>query len=281
MPPRQDIAENELTRTALAEQFTALGVRPGAVLLVQASLRRLGPVEGGGTTVVEALLDALGGPGRGTLVAYTATPENSDTSRLVREMTKGWSPEEVEAWRAHLPAFDPYTTPSSPTMGRLSELVRTHPGAVRSDHPQSSFAAVGARAKDVTELHELTCHLGTASPLGRMYELGADVLGIGVGMARFTPFHLADLQMPDIPVRHYGCVVREGGGRRWVHFDGPLLDDLHFAELGEEVLREAAGVRRGRVGGADCRLVPMREAVDLAVGILRRRRWLRPDLATA
>ncbi|MFB7612767.1 aminoglycoside N(3)-acetyltransferase [Kitasatospora sp. NPDC056181] len=265
----------------LAEQFTDLGVRPGQVLLVQASLRRLGPVEGDGATVVEALLDALGGPGRGTLAAYTGTPENSDTSRMVREMMQGWLPEQVDEWRASMPPFDPYTTPASPTMGTLSELIRVHPEAVRSNHPQSSFAAVGARAKDVTELHELTCHLGMASPLGRLYEIGAHVLGIGVGMDRFTAFHLADLQMPDIPVRHYGCVIKEGGGSRWVHFDGPLLDDLHFGELGEEVLRSAAGVRHGSVGGADCRLLPMREAVDLAVGILRERRWLRPDLATA
>ncbi|MEU6231826.1 AAC(3) family N-acetyltransferase [Kitasatospora sp. NPDC047058] len=250
-------------------------MRPGEVLLVQASLRALGPVAGD-TTVVDALLDALGGPEEGTLVAYTATPENSDTSRLVRTMTATWTPEQVAEWRAGMPPFDPAETPSSPTMGRLSELVRTHPGAVRSTHPQSSFAAVGARAKEITELHPLESHLGTDSPLGRMYEIDARVLSIGVEPAKFTAFHLADLRMPGIPVRHYGCVVKDGGRSHWVRFDGPLLDDLHFQVLGEEVLRRATGVVTGRVGAADCRLVPMREAVDLAVGILHERPELRP-----
>ncbi|MFI6848769.1 AAC(3) family N-acetyltransferase [Kitasatospora sp. NBC_00085] len=260
----------------LTRQLTDLGVRPGDVLLVQASLRAIGPVEGGSATVREALLDALGGPERGTLVAYTATPENSDTSRLVTTMMAGWTPGQVARWRAAMPPFDPAETPSSRTMGMLSELVRTHPEAVRSTHPQSSFAAVGARAKEITELHPLECHLGPESPLGRMYEIGTRVLSIGVELAKFTAFHLADLRMPNLPVRHYGCVVRDGGRSHWIRFDGPLLDDLHFQTLGEEVLRRAAGVVTGRVGAADCRLIPMREAVDLAVGILHERPELRP-----
>lgn len=274
MPPGQDIAQNVMTKRQLTDRLVEFGVRPGEVLLVQASLRALGPVAGGGDTVVAALLEVLGP--RGTLVAYTSTPENSSTSRLVTTMMRGWTPEQVSAWRAAMPPFDPDGTPASPTVGRLSELVRTHPGALRSSHPQSSFAAVGARAKEITELHELTCHLGERSPLGRLYEIGARVLTIGVPMAKFTAFHLADLRVPDGRVRHYGCVVRDGEGSRWIHFDGPHLDDLHFQELGDEVLRVATGVVEARIGGADCRLIPMREAVDLAVPVLLRRRGTTP-----
>ena len=47
------------------------------------------------------------------------------------------------------------------------------------------------------------------------------------------------------------------------------LDDLHFAELGDRVLAAAAGISGARIGTADCRLVPVREAVDLADGFLR------------
>ncbi|MCX5211259.1 AAC(3) family N-acetyltransferase [Kitasatospora sp. NBC_00240] len=249
-------------------------MRPGEVLLVQASLRSLGPVEGGAATVVDALLDALGGPELGTLVAYTATPENSSTSRLAATLTAGWSAERIAEWRAKMPPFDPATTRSSPTMGRLSEEVRRRPEALRSNHPQTSFAAVGERAKEITEVHELACHLGRESPLGRLFEIGARALTIGVPLDRFTVFHLADLRMPDLPTRHYGCVVKDGDGSRWVHFDAPFLDDLHFAELGKDVLREARGIKEAVVGRAHCRLVPIRESVELAVRSLRRGRGL-------
>ncbi|WP_327679931.1 aminoglycoside N(3)-acetyltransferase [Kitasatospora sp. NBC_00458] len=257
-----------LTRERLADRFAGLGVRPGGVLLVQASLRALGPVDGGAATVADALLDALGGQSDGTLVAYTATPENSSTSRLHLAAVAGLSEAEAAAHRARMPRFDPARTPCSPTMGALSEEIRTRPGALRSAHPQTSFAALGARAGQVVRDHRLTSHLGPDSPLGRLYELDARVLMVGVPMSRFTPFHLADLRMPDVRLREYRC----SGPGGWVSFTAPDLDDLHFAELGAEVLSRAGGAADRRIGGAGCRLVPVREAVDLAVEVLRERR---------
>ncbi|WP_326846524.1 aminoglycoside N(3)-acetyltransferase [Streptomyces kaniharaensis] len=236
------------------------------MLHVQASLRALGPVPGGAATVVEALLEALGE--RGTLVAYTATPENSATSRIHRAATAGLSPAEVDDYHARMPRFDPAATPCSPTMGVLSEAIRTHPDALRSRHPQTSWAAVGPQARTITEHHPLTSHLGPESPLGRLYDLDARVLMLGVPMDRFTAFHLADQRMPDVPQREYRCVGTDG----WITFKAPDLDDLHFGGLGAEVLASADGVTTAHIGTAECRLVPVREAVDLAERILRRTR---------
>ncbi|MFJ8627766.1 aminoglycoside N(3)-acetyltransferase [Kitasatospora sp. NPDC093550] len=233
------------------------------MLHVQASLRRLGPVPGGAAGVIDALLDLLGP--EGTLVAYTATPENSATSRIHQAAVAGRSPAEVADYQARMPRFDPATTPASPTMGALSEAIRTHRGALRSRHPQTSWAAVGRRAREITARHPDTCHLGVDSPLGRLYDLDARVLMIGVPMDRFTAFHLADLRLPDVAVREYRCVGEDG----WTAFEAPDLDDLHFGALGARVLRLARGVTTARIGGADCRLVPVREAVDLAERIRR------------
>ncbi|WBP87436.1 aminoglycoside N(3)-acetyltransferase [Kitasatospora cathayae] len=252
-----------ISTAALAERFARLGVRPGMVLHVQASLRALGPVEGGAGGVVDALCEVLGADG--TLVAYTATPENSSTSRIHQEAVAGLSPAEAEDYRARMPRFDPAATPASPTMGALSEAVRTRPGALRSGHPQTSWAALGPLAGEITARHPLTSHLGPESPLGRLYELDARVLMLGVEMARFTAFHLADLRQPGVRLREYRCVALDG----WTAFRAPDLDDLHFAELGARVLGAAAGVSSARIGTADCRLVPVREAVDLADGFLR------------
>ncbi|MGW3043495.1 aminoglycoside N(3)-acetyltransferase [Kitasatospora sp. NPDC001159] len=254
-----------MSSATLAARFAELGVRAGMVLHVQASLRALGPVEGGADGVVGALREVLGDDG--TLVAYTATPENSSTSRIYQAAVAGLSPAEAGAYRARMPRFDPATTPASPTMGALSEAVRTCPGALRSGHPQTSWAAVGPLAGAITGRHPLTSHLGPDSPLGRLYDLDARVLMLGVPMARFTAFHLADLRQPGVRVREYRCVASDG----WTAFEAPDLDDVHFADLGTRVLAAATGVTTARIGTADCRLVPVREAVDLADRVLRSR----------
>jgi len=250
-------------------------VRAGDTLFVQSSLRGVGPVRGGAAAVVRALRRALG-PG-GTLVAFTATPENSDTSRLYLNATAGLDPAGLARHRAAMPGFDPLTTPCSPTVGRLAEEIRTTPGALRSSHPQTSFAALGPAAEKIVWSHPLNSHLGEESPLGRLYEQGASALLIGVPDWLCTGYHLAEYRAPWRSTRGYNCVVADGSGGdrpgagragRWVHFDDLDLDDRHFPELGAAVRREVA-FGTGRIGDADSFLVPLAEAVDAA------ERWVR------
>lgn len=259
-----------LTRESVAADLRALGLEPGGVVLVHAAMGSLGWVCGGATAVVQALLDVLGADG--TLVVPTFTSDNRDPSRW-RE------PAVPEAWwpavREALPAFDPTISPGH-RMGAISEQVRTWPGAVRSTHPQTSFAAVGPAARRVVDGHALDCHLGEQSPLARLEELGADVLLLGVGWARCTAFHLAEYRQPDPPRRTYSCVVTtpgtgSGSGRGWVSFEDVDLHDDDFARLGEDFeaahgggAEPAGALATGRVGGGECRRFPLADAVRFA-----------------
>ncbi|MFB4290987.1 aminoglycoside N(3)-acetyltransferase [Nonomuraea sp. ATR24] len=249
----------------LRHAFAALGVAPGQVVLAHSSLSAIGRVHGGAPAVVAALRDLLG-PG-GTLVVPTGTPANSDTSSCYRALVAGMSAEEVARHRAAMPAYDPATTPTA-LMGRIPEHVRQLPGARRSAHPHTSFAAVGPHAAAVIDGHARDCLLGERSPLGRLYDAGALVLLLGVGYDRCTAFHLAEYRFRDDPPRRsYRGVVDDGRGREWCEFEDVDLDAGDFAALGAAFER-ACRVRRGPVGDATARLFPLRTAVDFAVAWL-------------
>ena len=47
-------------KAKLVEQFKNLGIKEGMTLLVHSSLRRVGKVDGGADTVIDALLEVLG-----------------------------------------------------------------------------------------------------------------------------------------------------------------------------------------------------------------------------
>ncbi|GLX93114.1 AAC(3) family N-acetyltransferase [Herbidospora sp. NBRC 101105] len=237
--------------------------------MVHASLSRVGMVEGGAAAVVATLRDILGPAG--TLVVPTFTPQNSDTSTAHVQITAGMSPMAKAVYRENMPAFDPLSTPSY-GMGVIAETVRLSLGAIRSTHPQTSHAAIGAQAQWLMESHARDCHLGENSPLARLYESDAQVLLLGVGFDRCTAFHLAEYRylFPDTPTRVYRCVVNDGDGRKWCEFVDAVLDDSQFAQVGADFL-SAGPVCRDRVGGAVSTLFPLRAAVDHAV------RWLRSN----
>lgn len=251
------------SRARLAGQLARLGVERGGVLMVHASLRAVGVVDGGVPAVTGALRDALGP--RGTLVVPAFTPENSDTSPQYRARVRGLGARELDAVRAAMPAFDPATT-AAPSMGRLAEAVRRSPGAVRSTHPQTSFAAVGPLAGEVVAGHRPDCHLGEDSPLARLYDLGAQILLLGTGFGSCTAFHLAEYRVPAPPRRTYRCVVREGGGGRWWEYEDVALEDGDFAALGADFERSARSgtIATAPVGSASSHLFRFPEAVGFA-----------------
>jgi aminoglycoside 3-N-acetyltransferase len=256
-----------LTRTALADDLTRLGVRRGQILLVHASLRKVGS---GAETVIGAIRDVL--RARGTIVVLTATAENSTSSRAHLTRIRDMSVPEVERYRQAMPAFDPARTPST-GMGALAEYVRTSRGARRSRHPQTSFAALGRLAAKITRRHAIDCHLGERSPLGRLYRRKeAHILMLGVGYDACTALHLAEYRYtPEPPTRRYRCVIERDGRRIWWEYEDVVLDDGEFDVLGKE-LDGAEFVAKGQVGGAASRLIPLRGAVDFAERWLRDRR---------
>ncbi|MBN6040932.1 aminoglycoside N(3)-acetyltransferase [Amycolatopsis sp. 195334CR] len=249
------------TRDSLTADLRAAGVTAGQTLLVHTSLRSLGWVAGGAVAVVEALREVLGPDG--TLVVPAMTGENSDPAH--------WSappvpPEWWEPIRRTMPAYDPAVTPSR-MMGAVAEVVRTWPGARRSAHPQTSFAALGPRAAEITDDHALDCRLGEKSPLARLEAVEAQVLLLGADFANCSCFHLAEYRIPG-PSEEVAFAALTPAGREWVTLTERRIDSDDFGSLGADFERDRP-VRQGTVGAARTRLFLLADGVSYA------ERWLR------
>ena len=251
---------------SLAADLRALGVRPGATMIVHSSLSSLGWVIGDAPAVIAALTMALGPDG--TLVMPTHSGGLSDPA--------GWvAPPVPVEWhdriRAEMPAYDPAITPTR-IMGAIPESFRSHPGVRRSGHPRQSFAARGLQAALVTDDHSYDCAMGERSPLARLYDLDADVLLLGVGHDRNTSLHLAEYRAnwPSKRSTSFGSPVTIDGARRWLKVDDLDFDDSDFVRLGDDLEHDTGAVLIGEVGAATARLMRQRALVDYAVGWMGR-----------
>ena len=158
------------TSARIADAVSALGVRPGGVLLVHSSLSSLtaGPsarVEGGPETVIQGLLRALGPQGTLLLPALSYATVHADQTR-----------------------FDRDTTPSC--IGTIPEHFRRRGGTVRSGSPTHSVCATGPRAASIVADHHLDrTPVGARSPLRKLRHLNGQLLFLGCGLRPNTSMH--------------------------------------------------------------------------------------------
>ncbi len=261
----QVIQKSNLPATvdSLQADFAALGVESGVVLLVHSSLSAMEWVNGGPVAVIIALQHALGSTG--TLVMPAHSTGLTDPS--------GWeNPPVPRSWwdiiRETMPAYRPDLTPTR-SMGVISETFRKQNGVLRSVHPHVSFCALGAHAEEITDNHSLAFGMGEESPLARIYDLGGYVLLLGVGYDRNSSLHLAEYRAtyPTKRIVQEGAPICTSGVRTWTTFENVDLDASDFEHIGDDFMNSDAGnvIHHGRVGLADCQLMPQREIVDFAV----------------
>ena len=272
MPEGQVVDKTKILATveSLQTDFKALGIETGMVLLVHSSLSAMGWVCGGAVAVILALQEVLGETG--TLVMPTHSTDLSDPSQ--------WeNPPVPESWwqtiRDTMPAYDPDLTPTR-SMGKIAETFRKQKDVLRSAHPQSSFCARGPQASYVIENHTLAFGMGENSPLARIYDLNGFVLLLGVGHSRNTSIHLAEYRadFPSKRVVQEGAPISQAGLSTWTSFEDIDVDDSDFDCVGVDFLHSDAGkvIRHGKVGIADCQLMPQRNIVDFAVDWLEKNR---------
>jgi aminoglycoside 3-N-acetyltransferase len=245
------VAAPPLSAADLRDQLRALGVRPGDLLAVKASLGSLGPVRGGPGALLDALLDAVGAEGTVVTLAFVESfplPLSGEHARRVTDER----------------------TPSY--AGALANAMVGHSRMHRSRHPIQKFAAVGRLARELMSEH--TPASGAYDVLRRMAELGGKHLKLGPDerVPGFGTTHVAqNLLGFRQRLGRRGVMFRDETGRarlfeaNWA--GGCSRGFNNFIPLYEQ---RGAFLARGRVGDAEASITDMAKTLAIDLEVLSR-----------
>ena len=233
--------------------------------MVHASLKAIGPVEGGAAGVVQALDRAVG-------------PDGTTMMTLGDHDEFAWVNDHPEPERERLledaPVFDPLHSPADPGVGVLAEVFRQQSGTVVSDNPEGRFGARGARAEELMADHPWDDYYGPGSPLDKLVGLGGKVLRLGADPETVTLLHFAEF-LADLPdkrrvIRHRKVLGPHGPMVRAIEAlddSGGIVDypgEDYFADICLDYI-EAGRAGTGVVGNARSELFEAVDLVDFAV----------------
>lgn len=268
-----------MTKGELRGQLAALGVRAGDLLMVHASLRKLGLGRadfgpGGAETLLDALDEAVGPDGTLMMVLGTDYP-----------MVWVYA-HPLEARAALLegaPPFDYRNAPAFGEVGWLAETFRRRPGTIVSDNPSGRFGARGRRAAELMADQPWHNYYGPGSPLEKLCDWGGRILRLGANPDTVTALHYAEYlaDLPDKKRTRWDYVVAGPDGEPhhvWID----CLDDEHgiVHREGEDYFASILNAylalgrhREGKVGKARSELIDTADIVDFGA------RWMEENLA--
>ncbi|BDP41578.1 AAC(3) family N-acetyltransferase [Deinococcus aetherius] len=223
-----------VTPAELDEGLGELGLDGSQHVIVHASLKSFGQMEGGARAVVDTLVARTA-----TLVAPAFT-----YNTLLRHPG---SPVHARFHRDSRVSRD---------IGRVPQELVERASAVRSFHPTLSFIALGEEAGRVTGVQTLD---SPYEPIGALYDLGGYALLMGVDFGSNTTIHFGE-HVAGMPLL-----------TRYVPVNGQVLPTA-FPNCSADFERMTPSVhaRSTRVGGSTLRLYRVRDLVDATVGALTR-----------
>lgn len=235
-----------VTRAVLVDGLRILGVETGDCLLVHVSLSALGFVPGAERTVVESLVEAVGSSG--TVMMPTYSGELSDPAEWKHPpVPKDW----IAPINQSTPPYNAMLTPTR-KMGTVPEYFRNYPGVIRSAHPQSSFAALGAKAHQLVSHHPLDMRFGPTSPLGSLVREQGKSLLLGAPLNTNSLLYLT-LYGEDKRTLQKSAPVSTEEGTVWATYTDIEISNAWFADFSHHAIEQRAA-RRGRIGDAQCYL---------------------------
>ena len=249
----------------LVGDLRRLGLVEGDLVMVHASLRAVGEVEGRADGVVRALDAAVGAAGT-VLMGLGARDD------------WGWVSDRPEDERAALLAdatpFEYLHTPADPDMGILAEVFRQSAGTLVSDHPEGRFGARGRLAEQLVADVPWNDYYGPGSPLEQLVHDQGKVLRLGADLGTVTLLHFAEYLAPVANKRrsrrHRLVAGKNGPEIRIVEClnDSEGIVDWPGEDYFESILRAYLATGRasqGVVGHAQSELLAAADVVHFAV----------------
>jgi aminoglycoside 3-N-acetyltransferase len=230
-----------VTEAEIADGLRGLGLDSTSSVLVHASLRSFGRVDGGAEAVCRALVGTCGTvmmiSGTWDLTGVPAPPG------LVRPHNAYYN---AATWADFDDALEnavPFTPdlPVDRWLGRVAETMRLGFAHERSAHPLFSFLAAGAHARQLIEAQRLDWPLG---PIEALAELRGHVLLLGVGHTSNTTIHLAEQHLGRSRFYRYAKVAPGA----WMELPNVSGESHRFDEIEPELRPVTTEVHIG-----DCR----------------------------
>lgn len=239
-----------VTSESLHQQLIALGVDQLKLLMVHVSLRKTGPIDGGGNALLDAIIKALGP--KGTLLMVLSASDRAP--------------------------FDALSSPANEELGVFAEIFRQHPDTTVNDHAAARFGATGPLSAALLEPMPLHHYYGPGSVLSRFADANGSVLRLGADENTITLCHWAEY-LADIPDKHHvrRRYVRADIGEQWVESlddsEGiaPYSGDDYFTQLWLE-FKATGSVRAGPVGNGTAELFEAQPFINFAIS------WLEANL---
>lgn len=242
-----------LTFAQMVNELRQIGIKEGDSLLVHCSLSKIGFVEGGPDTVINALKETIGKTG--TLLFPSFPAKGRNVTHL--EMN---------------PFFDIRTTPSQ--MGVITEYFRTQKNVMRSFHPTDSVCALGPLADYFTNSHfgQLTPY-NEYSPFRKLCAQNGKILMLGTTLnGACTNLHTledaVDFKFPVYDEKVFEIKMIDAAGKQSLmktKVHNPVFSAKRNCDALKPMFEKEKVLVNGKVGEADCMLIDANKMLEVMI----------------
>ncbi len=250
----KNLLKKEISKEDLKKCLSNAGLVRGDTVIVHSSLGRIGFINGGASSLIDALLESLGKEGILVMPAFSAPAYDAKRGTYI---------------------FDVNCTPAY--TGTIPETFRLREGVKRSLSPMHSVAAYGNKAEWLVKGHEECDNpYSMKGPFGKLYKLDAKIFLIGVDQLANSSIHIVEDKCK-FPIGVFtkkmkAVVTDEKGGKKIIYFRNhlPHLHKIRNNNIIEKYLLEDGSMRIFQFGDTELRALKARDLVRVMENLLKK-----------
>jgi len=243
----KNIAKSRHTKEDIKKYLLNSGLKKGDAVILHSSLGRIGYVENGPNTIIDAFLEIIGNGGLLVMPTFS-TPEFDEKKKSY--------------------IFDVKKTPAY--TGAIPETFRQRKGVKRSISPMHSVAACGNKAEWLVKGHEKCDNpYSVKGPFGKLYELNAKIFQIGVDQLANSSIHIVEDKIK-FPIKVFTERLKaeatdENGKKKFIYFRRhlPHLYKIRNNNMLEKHLLERGLIKIYPFGNTELRIHRVKDLVGM------------------